>query len=106
MATIRVKGTVSPIGIAFLNAIPVVLGVGYLFIHEYWRFLVVFVVFQLAGITILDFFGLIRFVGWFIVPVWIGSIFDGFMQAEKYNIRKRAEFAASQEVKPLEAKTE
>jgi hypothetical protein len=75
---------------ALLNAWPLPLGVGYLYLRRWGRFIVSFLGLQIAGMTaVLIVFGsdvLNLFTG----AVWIAVIVDGYLVAKRVNKAPRA----------------
>lgn len=77
-----VKKNKSPRVAVLLNAIPIVMGLGYLYLGKWQAFLIIFGL-QLFSLFVLTQIGLRELNPFFLLLVWITSLFDVHNQAKK-----------------------
>jgi hypothetical protein len=104
-SSVKVPGTVNPLIIAIVNAIPLVLGIGHIFLHDVKRFLFIFLILQISIPIVFDITGLRAITPYYLWILWIATIVDGFRQAKAYNKRIAEALTATQEVKQELAET-
>jgi hypothetical protein len=82
-------GFVNPFIVAFVNLFPLIMGLGYLFLGKWERFVVVFLGLQLGVANLLEAPEFQEVQVAYLVLLWIGTIIDGYVQARLHNTRVR-----------------
>lgn len=73
----------NPIITVLLNSICIIMGLGYLYIGDIRKFVIVFIGLQLVGNSIAYF--IIPFSYMLLVPVWLWTLYDGYVSTVRYN---------------------
>lgn len=75
-----------------LNAFPLVMGIGYLYVGRWRRFLLV-ITLQLFGWVVMGWIGMGPIGRYIPLVVWVITLFDGYTQVHAYNERLYAQAA-------------
>ncbi len=81
---LKAKKTKSPATAVLLNAFPLILGLGYIYIGKWSRFFIVFAI-QLFSLMPMEMLGLGQYNVYVLALVWIASMIDVHGQVKIYN---------------------